>query len=66
MGACGPQGGPRGRAPQGKKRGQTLNKFLLQDAEAVESRYVAMHVDTFIYEEYNVFMAKARIAPLGP
>ena len=54
--------GPRGEAPKGKKGANFEN--LLQTQEQ-QSRNM-LHVDTFIYEEYSLFMANARIAPLDP
>ena len=54
--------GPRGEAPKGKKGANFDN--LLQTQEQ-QSRNM-LHVDTFIYEEYSLFMAKPEMSPLGP
>ena len=52
-----------GRAPKGKK-GVNFKNLLLQTQK--QYRLDFLHVDTFIYEEYSLFMARPKMAPLGP
>ena len=63
MGSMWPPGGPRGRAPKGIK-GVNFKNLLLQTQK--QYRLDFLHVDTFIYEEYSLFMARPKMAPLGP
>ena len=55
--------GPRGRAPKGKK-GVNFKNLLLQTQK--QKRLDILRVDTFIYEEYSLFMARPKMVPLGP
>ena len=63
MGSMWPPGGPRGRAPKGKK-GVNFKNLLLQTQK--QYRLDFLHVDTCIYEEYNLFMARPKMSPWGP
>ena len=58
-----PPGGPRGRAPKGKK-GVNFKNLLLQTHYWYSQDM--LYVDTFIYEEYILFRARPKMAPLGP
>ena len=58
-----PPGGPRGRAPKGKKWVNFKN-LLLQTQK--QYSHDLLYVDTFINGEYKLFMSRPRMAPLGP
>ena len=61
-GSMWPPGGPRGRAPKGK-RGVNFKNLLLQTQK--QYRLDFLHVGTCIYEEYSLFMARPKMATLG-
>ena len=50
-------------APKGKK-GANFKNLLLQTEK--ELSHNILYVGTFIYEECTLFMANARMAPVGP
>ena len=54
--------GPR-RGPLKEKKRVNFKNLLLQIQKQYRLDFV--HVDTCIYEEYSLFMARPKMAPLG-
>ena len=56
---------PRGAQGEGPKSGKLQESSFL-GLKAVQTGFFCIHVDTFIYEEYRLFMAKPKMSPLVP